>query len=109
MCLTPAVVIRSGRPCECVEGARVPRCPPQSGRSWKFGCGRVGLATEINMHDVSLPPDDIAVAKAHGRAPTVAAGLDRYRCVTCGAANANQTDADSEPRSLAYRVIATPP
>jgi hypothetical protein len=60
MCLIPAVVIRSGRPCECVEGARVPRCPPQSGRSRKLGCGRVGLATEIDMHDVVLPPEDIA-------------------------------------------------
>src|SRR5215469_18048702 len=80
------------RPCEYTERARVLRCPPQGGRSWKLWCGRVGLATEIDMQNVVLPPDDIAVASGHGRVPTQVTDLDRCRrCAAFADGNAGRT------------------
>jgi hypothetical protein len=48
--------------------ARQETLPPltQGGGSWERGLRRIGLSSEIDEHNVALPPDDIAVTVFHG-------------------------------------------
>ena len=67
-----------------------------------MGLDGSGSRPKIDEHDVTLPPDDIAMAGFMGRLSTEAADLGRRRCSGWSdAASADQTDSDSARRSLA--------